>query len=96
MNASCASAAAGAPSALGAGAAGRTGGAPAGSWAEGFVARRDAARAFLAGLGMAAYRQDRPLPDAHAALNTWKVPGYSGAFLDGELIAIAVEHGFDG
>ncbi|MFN3943913.1 MAG: hypothetical protein ACK4K7_03140 [Allosphingosinicella sp.] len=59
------------------------------SWVDAFVARRDAARAFLAGIGMAPQRADRDSPVA-----AWRVPLWAGTFSDHELIDFAAERGF--
>jgi hypothetical protein len=68
--------------------------APSSSWPEGFIGRREAARAFLR-----AWRdrggRDRGL-DGHYAANLWNVPGWRGLFDDHALIELARRAGWRG
>jgi hypothetical protein len=64
-------------------------------WAEAFIARRDAARRFLAAQGLAP--QLLTPPDARASsLTAWTVPPLRAPVGDTELIELAREYGFDG
>ncbi|MGZ8286111.1 MAG: hypothetical protein ACXW27_08965 [Allosphingosinicella sp.] len=56
------------------------------TWADRHIARRNAARAILAGLGMTPQREQSEMA---TSLPSWKVPGWTGAFDDHELIALA-------
>jgi hypothetical protein len=61
------------------------------SWVEKYIARRDAARAFLATHWMEPKRMHRDDPSVVAA---WCVPGYHGLLSDHELIALAEHYGW--
>jgi hypothetical protein len=68
--------------------------APALSWPERFIMRREAARAFLVRNGQhpcLLTTSGRP-----GALNSWRVTGWTGAFDDHELIALAEHQGWEG
>jgi hypothetical protein len=61
------------------------------SWPEAFIARRDAARRFLAGCGAEPFLLNR---DATRAVpNVWTVPGWNGTFHDHDLIVCAERMG---
>ena len=60
-------------------------------WVEAYVARINAARAFLEGLGMAPERLDR-----EAQIPSWRVPMWTGVFSNGELVRFAERRGFKG
>lgn len=61
-------------------------------WAEALVARREAARRFLAGRGLTPFLLNR---DAQLPPNRWHVQGYLGDFLDHDLIALAEQLGME-
>jgi hypothetical protein len=60
-------------------------------WVEAYVARINAARAFLAALGMAPERLDR-----EALVPTWRIPMWTGLFSNDELVRFAEKRGFKG
>lgn len=87
--------AAASPPRLGAGARSAPSAAPAPSLptcAERFIARRDEARRYLAGRGLAPRREQGEAP---TSLARWRVPGWSSLFDDSDLIALAERHGME-
>jgi hypothetical protein len=55
--------------------------------------RRNGARAFLTGLGMAPQREHEA---SASELPRWRVPGWTLHFGDSELIALAERYGWEG
>lgn len=60
-------------------------------WAELYVRRRDAARAFLAERGLEPHRQQG---ERGGALPMWRVPGWDLPFGDAALVELAERYGF--
>lgn len=61
------------------------------SWPDGLIARRNGARDFLASIGMAPERASR-----NDVLAKWRMPHWCGLFDDHDLIAMAVDRGWQG
>lgn len=59
--------------------------------AERYIARRNAARAFLASKGMSPQRDN-----LDAELAKWHVPGWTLTFSDAELQSLAARYGWEG
>jgi hypothetical protein len=58
------------------------------SWVETFIARRNAARGFLAGKGRTPYRSATDGP------SRWHVAGWTGTFDDHDLMKLAEHYGW--
>jgi hypothetical protein len=59
------------------------------AWIDRLIGQRDAAREFLAGLGMTPQRnRDETNP-------MWRVPHWNGLFGDHDLVALAAHYGFE-
>lgn len=63
------------------------------NWAETLIARREAARRFLAANALTPFLLNRA---SGMPPNQWHVPGYGGGFLDHDLIGLAERLGMGG